>query len=179
VGPAEYAAEVDRVIDFLRTGGRSLVDSITRSRDRLSQDMLFEEAARQHKRLEKVLEVLKLRDEMVCEVDRLHGVAVTRSVAPESVELWFVREGNWQEPQRFSFEVHEGRPLSLDKQLRETFVAVVPRKLTVRDRQEYLALLSRWYYSSWCDGEWLPIENWDDPPFRKLVKAISRVAAHS
>ena len=176
VGPAEYAAEVDRVIDFLRTGGRSLVDSITRSRDHLSQDMLFEEAARQHKRLEKVLEVLRLRDEMVCEVDRLHGVAVTRSVAPESVELWFLREGHWQEPQRFSFEVREGRPLSLDKQLRETFATVAPRKLTLRDRQEYLAVLSRWYYSSWCDGEWLPIETWDDPPYRKLVNAISRVA---
>jgi excinuclease UvrABC nuclease subunit len=176
VGPAEYAAEVDRVVDFLRTGGHSLVDAITHSRDRLSEDMMFEEAARQHKRLEKVMEVLKLRDEMACEVDRLHGVAITRSAAEQSVELWFVREGNWQEPQRFSFEVHEGKPLSLDKKLREAFAAVVPRKLTVLERQEYLALLSRWYYSSWRDGEWLPAEDWDDPPYRKLVNAISRVA---
>ena len=176
VGPAEYAAEVERVVDFLRTGGHSLIDAISHSRDRLSEDMMFEEAARQHKRLEKVLEVLKLRDEMACEVDRLHGIAVTRSVAPESVELWFVREGNWHEPKRFSFEVHEGKPLSLDKKLREAFAAVIPRKLTVRERQEYLALLSRWFYSSWCDGEWLPIENWTDPPYRKLVNAISRVA---
>jgi excinuclease UvrABC nuclease subunit len=176
VGPAEYAAEVDRVVDFLRTGGHSLVDAITHSRDRLSENMMFEEAARQHKRLEKVLEVLKLRDQMACEVDRLHGVAVTRSVAPESVELWFVREGNWQEPQQFSFEVREGKPLSLDKKLREALAGVVPRKLTVRERQEYLALLSRWYYSTWCDGEWLCIENWCDPPYRKLVNAISRVA---
>jgi excinuclease UvrABC nuclease subunit len=176
VGPAEYAAEVDRVVEFLRTGGHSLVDAITHSRDRLSEDMLFEEAARQHKRLEKVQEVLKLRDEMACEVDRLHGVAVTRSTGAESVELWFVREGNWQEPGRFSFEVHEGKPLSLDKKLRETFAAVAPRKLTVRERQEYLALLSRWYYSTWCDGEWLPIEDWADPPYRKLVNSISRVA---
>ena len=176
VGPAEYGAEVERVVDFLRTGGHSLVDAITHSRDRLSEDMRFEEAARQHKRLEKILEVLKLRDEMASEVDRLNGVAVTRSIAPESVELWFVREGNWQEPARFSFEVVEGKPLSLDKKLREAFAAVEPRKLTVRERQEYLALLSRWYYSSWCDGEWLAFESWADPPYRKLVNAISRVA---
>jgi len=176
VGRAEYAAEVNRVVEFLRTGGHSLVDSITRSRDRLSEEMMFEEAARQHKRLEKVLEVLKLRDEMACEVDCLHGVAITRSVTAESVELWFVREGNWQEPQRFSFEVHEGKPLSLDKKLREACAAVESRKLTVRERQEYLALLSRWYYSTWCDGEWLAIEDWDDPPYRKLVNAVSRVA---
>jgi excinuclease UvrABC nuclease subunit len=179
VGSAEYAAEVDRVVDFLRTGGHSLVDAITHSRDRLSEDMMFEEAARQHKRLEKVLEVLKLRDELASEVDRLDGVAVTRSVAEQAVELWFVREGNWQGPQRFSFEVREGKPLSLDKKLRETFAAAVPCKLTVRERQEHLALLSRWYYSTWCDGEWLPIESWADPPYRKLVNAISRVAARS
>ena len=176
VGAAEYLAEVDRVVDFLRTGGHSLVDAITHSRDRLSEDMQFEEAARQHKRLEKVLEVLKLRDELATEVDRLHGVAITRSTAAESVELWFVRDGSWQQPQRFSFEVHEGKPLSLDKKLRESFATVSPQKLTVRERQEYLALLARWYYSSWCDGEWLPVESWSDPPYRKLVNAISRVA---
>jgi excinuclease UvrABC nuclease subunit len=179
VGPAEYAAEVERVVEFLRTGGHSLMDAITHSRDRLSEDMLFEEAARQHKRLEKVQEVLKLRDELAGEVDRLHGVAVTRSVAAESVELWFVREGSWHEPQRFSFEVHEGKPLSLDKMLRETFATVTPRKLTVREREEYLAILARWYYSTWRDGEWLPIESWENVPYRKLVNAISRVATRA
>ena len=46
----------------------------------------------------------------------------------------------------------------------------------MRERQEYLALLARWYYSSWRDGEWLPIESFDNLPYRKLVHAISRVA---
>jgi excinuclease UvrABC nuclease subunit len=176
VGPAEYAHEVDRVVDFLRTGGHSLVDSITRSRDRLSEEMMFEEAARQHKRLEKVLDVLKLRDELACDVDRLHGVAVTRSVERESVELWFVREGHWQPPRRLSFEVEEGKPVSLDRKLREIFAAVESRKLPVGEREEYLALLARWYYSSWRDGEWLPFESYSDIPYRKLVNAVSRVA---
>lgn len=176
VGPAEYAHEVERVVEFLRTGGHSLVDAITHSRDRLSEEMMFEEAARQHKRLEKVLEVLKLRDELACDVDRLNGVAITRSVAGEAVELWFVREGNWHEPRRFTFEVQEGKPVSLDRKLRETLAEVAPLRLTVRERQEYLALLSRWYYSTWRDGEWLRIESWDDAPYRKLVNAVSRVA---
>ncbi len=179
VGPAEYAHEVDRAVEFLRTGGHSLVDSITRSRDRLSEEMMFEEAARQHKRLEKVQEVLKLRDELVCDVDRLHGVAVTCSVAQEAVELWFVRDGHWQPPRRLGFEVEEGKPISLDRKLRETLAAVEQRKLPVREREEYLALLARWYYSTWCDGEWLPIESFDNIPYRKLVNAISRVARPS
>ncbi len=177
VGPSEYGHEVERVLEFLRSGGRSLADAIERSRDRLSEEMMFEEAARQHKRLEKVLEVLKLRDELAHDVERLNGVAITRSVAPEAVEMWFVREGNWQPPRRFSFEVREGKTVSLDRQLRETFAAAGgAAKLTVRERQEYLALVARWFYSSWRDGEWLEFESSGEIPYRKLVNAISRVA---
>jgi excinuclease ABC subunit C len=176
VGPAEYGHEVGRVVEFLRTGGRSLLDSVAHSRDRLSEDMMFEEAARQHKRYEKIQEVLRLRDELAREVDRLHGVAITRSLWPSAVEMWFLRGGNWQEPRRFGFEVQEGKTVSLDRKLRETFAAMAPRKLTVRERQEYLALVARWHYSSWREGEWIPFESFEDIPYRKLVNAISRVA---
>lgn len=176
VGPAEYAHEVERVADFLRTSGHSLADSIEHARDRHSEEMNFEEAARLHKRLEKVQEVLKLRDDLACDVDRLNGVAITRSLAPGAVELWFVREGSWEGPQHFSFEVQEGKPLPMDHQLRQVVAAVTPRRLTVRERQEYLAVLARWYYSSWRDGEWLSFETYNEIPYRKLVHAISRVA---
>ncbi len=176
VGPTEYAGEVSRVVEFLRTDGRSLLTAIEHSRDRLSEEMRFEDAARQHKRYEKVQDVLKLRDELVRDVDRLNGVAVTRSRERNAVEMWFVRDGNWQQPQRFDFEIHEGKPVSLDRKLRETFAAVAPRKLSVRERQEYLALLARWYYSSWRDGEWLPFDSFQEIPYRKLVNAVSRVA---
>jgi excinuclease ABC subunit C len=176
VGAAEYGHEVARVVDFLRTDGRSLLEAIGHSRDRLSEDMMFEEAARQHKRYERVQDVLKLRDDLVRDADRLNGVAITRSLAPASVEMWFLRDGHWQEPQRFGFEVQEGKTVSLDRKLRETFAAVTPRKLTVRERQEYLALLSRWYYSTWREGEWIGFDSYDDIPYRKLVHAVSRVA---
>ena len=56
VGPEEYAQETGRAAEFLRTGGRSLLDAISHSRDRMSEEMNFEEAARQHKRFEKVQE---------------------------------------------------------------------------------------------------------------------------
>ena len=176
VGPAEYAHEVARVTEFLRTDGHSLADSIARARDRFSDEMNFEEAGRQQKRFEKVQEVLKLRDELVRDVERFHGVAITRSVAAGAVEFWPVRDGYWQTPLPFSFEVQEGKPISLDHQLREAFARAAPRKLTLRDQQEYLAILARWYYSSWRDGEWLHFESYDEIPYRKLVHAISRVA---
>ncbi|MGD0772089.1 MAG: hypothetical protein ABSC05_04630 [Candidatus Solibacter sp.] len=176
VGPAEYATEIARVAEFLRTDGRSLLESIEHSRDRLSQEMLFEEAARQHKRFEKVQDVLRLRDELARDVDRLNGVAITPSLAHDAVEMWFVRDGAWCVPQRFGFEVHEGKPVSLDHQLRETFASVAPGKLTVRERQEYLALVARWYYSTWREGEWLSFASYAGIPYRKLVNAVSRVA---
>ena len=176
VGVAEYGHEAARVVEFLRTDGRSLLEAIGHSRDRLSEEMMFEDAARQHKRYEKVQDVLRLRDELARDVDRLNGVAITRSLAPDAVEMWFVRDGWWQRPERFGFEVQEGKPVSLDRKLREVFAGVAPVKLTMRERQEYLALLGRWYYSSWRDGEWLSFESFTDIPYRKLVNAVSRVA---
>jgi len=175
VGPPEYAHEIERVVEFLRTDGHSLLDSIGRSRDRLSEEMQFEDAARQHKRYEKVQEVLKLRDEMARDIERLHGVAITPSVASDAVELWMVRTGHVQPPVRFSFEVQEGKPLSLDRKLRETFVAIEPRTLSAKQRQEYLALLARWNYSTWRDGEYVAFESFEDVPYRKLVNAVARV----
>jgi hypothetical protein len=72
--------------------------------------------------------------------------------------------------------VHEGKPVSLDHQLRDTFAAVAPRKLTVRERREYLALVARWFYSTWREGEWLSFDSYREIPYRKLVNAVSRVA---
>jgi len=180
VGREEYQYEVDRVQLFLRTSGRSLLESVVKARDRFSDEMLFEEAARQHKRLEKIQEVLKLRDELAREVDHLHGVAITASLEPNAVQLWFVRGGEWLGVRQFSFEIAEGKPVSLDRKLREVIGALEPdgetESRTIRERQEYLAILARWYYSSWREGEWVFFDRFDEIPYRKLVHAISRVA---
>jgi hypothetical protein len=126
-----------------------------------------------------VQEVLKLRDDLAREIGGFDGVAITPSAVPDAVELWIVREGYWQTPRRLSFEIQEGKPVSLDSKLRDVFAALPARQLAMRERQEYLALLARWYYSSWRDGEWLPIEDFETLPYRKLVHAISRVAQPS
>jgi excinuclease UvrABC nuclease subunit len=176
VNAEEYRHEVDRVIDFLRTDGHSLVDSATAGRDRASTDLDFEQAARQHKRIEKIDAVLALRDELARDIDRLYGVAITASVDPQAVELWFVLKGCWQPQRRVTFEVVEGKPVSLDQKLREAVGALTPADQPMRQRQEYLAMLARWYYSSWRDGEWFAFDSLENLPYRKLVHAISRVA---
>ncbi len=177
VGVAEYASEVARVSDFLSDGGKHLLASAQSARDHLSAELNFEEAARQHKRMERIEQVLKLRDELVSDVDRLYGVAVTASTERDSVNLWFVIQGVWAPPVRFSVAMTGDQPVSLDHRLRELVSSLAAPLATSSEQQEHLAILARWYYSSWRDGEWLAYPSAEKLSFRKLTGAVSRVAS--
>ncbi len=176
VSREEYWSEVERVLAFLRTQGRSLADVLIAARDRLSEELNFEEAARQHRRLEKVQQVLRLRDELACDIQRLCGVAVTPSIAPGAIELWFLIGGCWQPPRRWLLQPAD-RTASMDARLRDIVAGLEPGKPSLTVLQEHLALLTRWYYSSRRDGEWIGFESLDQTPYRRVVRAISRVAA--
>jgi excinuclease UvrABC nuclease subunit len=176
VSREEYAGEVERAVEFLRTEGASLLENVLSSRDRLSAGMEFEQAARQHKRAEKIEEMMRNRDVLARHVDGLHAIAVVPSWRPGAVEMAFVREGYWYGLYELTFELGEGKSVPLDRRLREMIEAQVWTPSTRRERQERLALLARWYYSGWCDGELLLFEHWDRVPFRKVVNAISRAA---
>lgn len=177
VGESEYAHEVARVTQFLATGGRSLAGPVEAARDRLSQEMNFEEAARQHKRLEKIEGAMRLKDELAEDIDHLNGVAVTASADPSAVELWFVHQGCWQAARRFPVaDSAVGNNVSLDRRLREIVAAMEWETAPARARQESLALLARWYYSSWREGEWLAFHAPEKLPFRRLVRLVSKVA---
>lgn len=172
---AEYQTEVDRASEFLATSGLALLQSAIRIRDGFSDEMDFEAAARQHKQVEKIEEVRRLREEMALPVDRLHAIAVTPSAEPESVELSVFRGGHWQGSRRLSFQLVEGKPVSLDRTVREVYSEFGANELAPLERQEYLAIAARWFYSSWRDGELLFFDNPAEPPYRRLVHAISRV----
>lgn len=171
VSPEEYRGEVNRVAEFLAHNGKLMTQTIIASRDRLSEEMNFEEAARQHKRLERVQQLLALREDLACDIERLFGVAITPSTTPDSVKLWFVCRGCWQEALDFPLTSH----VSLDRRLRELIAGIAPDVRSRQERQEHLALLARWNYSSWRDGEWIQFESPEQAPYRKIVRAISRV----
>jgi excinuclease UvrABC nuclease subunit len=174
---AEYQAEVGRVLDFLGSGGQSLVREIEQARDQASARLEFEEAARQHKRQEKVREALKLKDDLARDLDALFAVIVQNSLQTEAVDLWFVNQGFLQPKITFGFGVEDGRSVSLDRRLRESLAGVGFSRGTTQERADHLALLRRWYYSSWREGEIVLVDRLDRIPYRKLVNAISRVAA--
>jgi excinuclease ABC subunit C len=171
VSREEYLSEVGRVEEFLRGDGAALLNITAAARDRLSQEMNFEEAARQHKRLERIEEVLGARDDLVGDIDRLYGIAVAPSLSADSVLLWLFCQGSWQEPLQFSLTSH----VSLDARLKEMVASLQPIAAPLGEKQEHLALLARWHYSSWSDGEWIGFHGLDQVPYRKLVRAISRV----
>jgi len=173
VSPEEYQSEVARVEEFLSGDGAALLNVASAARERLSEEMNFEEAARQHKRIERIQEVLALRDNLVRDIDHLYGVAVARSRMAESVLVWFFCRGSWQAPRMFSIDSH----VSLDARLRELVATIDPVDVPLAEKQEHLALLARWHYSTWSDGEWIGFRALDDVPYRKLGRAIARARA--
>lgn len=175
VSVEQYASEVGRVGQFLATDGKSLADAVATARERMSEAMNFEEAARQHTRLQKIQKVIGLRDELARDLDRAHGVAVTKGQAG-AVLLWFLRRGWWHGPQVFELPVPGMEVLPMDRRLRELIASLPESDGRAVERQEHLALLARWQYSTWRQGEWIGFDKWTDVPYRKLVNAISRVA---
>jgi hypothetical protein len=176
VSREEYLSEVARVEEFLTGNGAALISVASAARDRLSAEMNFEEAARQHKRLERIEAVLALRGDLVSDMDRLYGVAIAPCLEPDSVLLWFVCQGAWQAPVRFPLTApHFTSVVSLDQRLRELVASIVPVMPPLAEKQEHVALLARWHYSSWSDGEWIGFRALDQAPYKKLVRAISRV----
>lgn len=178
VSPDEYRTEADRVGEYLRSGGRSLLAPALAERERLSEAMDFEGAARAHERVQKIEESLVWRDEMARSVDDLHAIAIVPGYGARAVELGWLRGGYWHGFRSLDFQTGEdGRPVSLDSRLREIAAGIpAARECPPTVRTEELAVLSRWFYASWRDGEMIVIDDWDKMPWRKIVNAVSRVA---
>jgi excinuclease ABC subunit C len=183
VSVEEYRSEVTRVRSFLLDDGRHLLASTEANRDLCSAELLFEEAARQHKRWEQIQGALKQRDDLATNVDVLNGVAITRSAAGETqvepqVTLWVLEAGTWHARVAFPLSAHAAEPVSLDRRLKDVLTALpAVSKTRIRDKQDHIALLTRWYHSSWRDGEWVPYESREKLSFRKLTGAVARVYA--
>jgi excinuclease ABC subunit C len=177
VGIAEYRAEANRLAAFLKTGGKSLAGPAESERELLSNEMDFEGAAMMHQRCQRIGEVLGFRDEMTAEVDHLNAIAVTPSTEPHAVELGWLRGGYWKGFSRIEFSISEGKPFSMDARLRELASAIGHEpSASPRERTEQLAVMARWRYSSWCDGELLMVDDWGKIPYRRLVNAVARIA---
>ena len=176
VGIEEYRGEADRVTEFLKSNGKSLLAPAENARERLSAEMDFEGAALMHQRVQRISEVLGLRDELARELNGLNAITITRAVEENAVQLGWLRGGSWHGFSRMDFLRADGTAVSLDSRLRELATQVTEGGTAGLERMEELAILSRWFYSSWCDGELILVDDWAKIPYRKLVNAVSRIA---
>lgn len=169
-----YLEESARVRDFLNTRGASLLRVLETERETAAADLEFERAQEIHKRLEKVKLALDL-PELVTDLERLHGIVIQTSHAEQAVELFPVFRG-YLLPQitlPLAMDPETGKPISLDTRLREALagIAFEPHGR----RGEHLALLARWFYRGTRKGEFVAMESFERPAYRRLVNAIGRV----
>lgn len=177
VSAEEYRGESRRLAQFLETGGTSLIEPLMAARDRLSADMDFEHAARQHERIQRVEQALKLGEGLAGDAAKLSGIAVYPSPRPGWIDLHLMFDGIFLEPVAFSVSASASDAAgSMDSRLRELFQSTPRPKPVLKTRTEHLALLARWYYSSYRDADWLAFEH-GQPPYRRIVRAISKAAA--
>jgi len=172
----EYASEVARVGEFLSTNGRSTLAVLSAARDRACDETEFEQAAGIHKRIEKVKAATAARDQVITEIDLFNGVALTRAAQAGHFQLWPMLQGYWQEPVLLDFRPGEPRTKSLDQELRERLESALSIQNVKRKRTEDLAIFSRWYFSSWRDGEWFPFTTLAHLNYRRLVREISKMS---
>ena len=175
VSVEDYRRESGRLLEALGSRGASLRAELARLRDQASEELEFEEAARWHRRTEQLDGVLAGLDETARDVDNLHGVIVQRAVSADAATLFPLFQGQVLRPLRLDLSGHPAQ-ISLDRQVREAFdeAELVPAA-DVAERQDSLALLRRWLYGSWRQGELVVFEGFHKIPYRKVVNAISRV----
>ena len=176
----EYDVEVQRLVQFLETGGSSLRTSIEVEREKASEQLDFERAAALHKKVEKLDEVLRGKQEIARRVEDLDAVILQRTAEEKTIGVYAVHGGRLAELFLLRFAEIAGQPRSAEQMFREHLdqqsgAQGTPRSSFPGDLAEHLWLIARWYYSNPREGEIFFRER--DWPYRRILRACSRLLA--
>ncbi len=176
---SEYQEEVGRVVSFLDAEGRPLLRDLEAERARASEELEFERAARLHRRLEKVQDVLRQKPGIARNLRQLHGVLVARGADPGRVVFFRISGGEVRGPVDFSFAENDPSPLPLDQRLHAALDPLATPAQAPPDRPpwEHLSLLARWYFSSFRQGELLLLPPSQEIPHARLIRLCRKVLA--
>jgi len=177
----EYEAEVNRLVEFLETGGGSLRATYEQDRESASEELDFERAAAVHKKLEKLNDALRAGPEVARRVQDLDAVILQRMAEEQTIGIFGVRGGRLAAPFALRFG-DTSQPRSAEEAVREYLEAMASaRATTATPRQsavelgEHLRLLARWFYSHPREGEIFFREK--DWPYRRILRGCSRLLA--
>ena len=213
---AEYQRELSRAVRFLDTRGSSLVRELEVERERASDSLDFEQAARLHQRLEKLNDTLRRRRDLAKNVFDLHAVILERGAEPKSVVLFRLWAGELFGPATLFLDEKVASPAPLDQQLQTLLDSLRPRveprelaseasgtamqtelaaptlpesaELAAGTGQEvlspasrplppweHLAILTRWYYSSFREGEVVLLNRAEEIPHARLIRSCRKL----
>ena len=177
----EYQHELARSVAYLDTEGTSLVHELESERARAADSLDFEQAGRLHQRLEKLNELRRRRPDLARNVTDLHAIMVQRGADPKTVVFFVIFRGEIQGPASLSLDEKVASPEPLDRQIQQTLSSLPPADLVSSARShplppwEHLALLSRWYYKSFREGEFLLLKRPDDIPHARLIRLCRKL----
>jgi len=144
-------------------------------RDRLSSDLDFEGAARQHEKVTKVKGIASSCSEIYRGLDQIDAVIVQPASQPESVALFRFSHGELAGPEYFSMEARDDAP-PVEARLRETLPKLVlSGARSLQQFTEELAILKRWYYRTHKTGEIFFANHQGELPVRRISNAVQRV----
>jgi excinuclease UvrABC nuclease subunit len=177
---AEYQAEVRRVVEFLDSQGKSLLGSLEAERAQASESLQFEQASKVHQRIEKLNEVLRQRSDLARNLRDLHAVMILPGAEADAVAFFRVIGGEIRGPASLSLDENEPNPTPLDRQIQNLMAALggdLSRVAPAMPPWEHLSLLSRWYYSSFRQGELVMLNPDQAIPHSRLIRICRKVLA--
>jgi excinuclease ABC subunit C len=122
----EYSAEVQRLVQFLDTGGDSLRVALEKEREAASEDLDFERASVLHKRVEKLDEALRGGPELARRVTDINAVILQRGAEEQTIGVYAVRGGYIAEPLVMRFAEIASAPKSAEQMFREYLETPAP-----------------------------------------------------
>jgi excinuclease ABC subunit C len=173
----EYSAEVNRVQAYFDSGGESLSREFSAQRDAASANLVFEDAAAIHVRLEKLKPVLSQFPEIVRRLDRLSAVMIQPCHLADSVTFFRIESGAMSGPVVFSIQpADHTKSQSMESRVLAVLDSFPSAKTgTALETMEHLALLKRWYYRGRRVGEIFLADDNAVFPMRRIVRGIGRV----
>ncbi len=178
---AEYQGEVQRVVEFLDSQGKSLQRTLELERALASESLEFEQASKIHQRIEKLNELLRQRTDLVRNLRDLHAVMLLPGAEEKSVVFFRIIGGEIRGPSALSLDENVPNPTPLDRQLHD-LMELLDRKTDHPGSPpvppwEHLSLLTRWYYSSFRQGELVMLNPDQSIPHSRLIRVCRKLLA--
>ncbi|HEV2350422.1 MAG TPA: UvrB/UvrC motif-containing protein [Terriglobia bacterium] len=177
----QYQGEVGRVVAFLDAGGQSLVRALEGERAQAAESLEFEQAAKVHRRIEKVHEVLRQKPGLACNLRQFHALVVEQGAEGNSVVFFRVCAGELRGPATLCLDENVSSPVSLDEQLHNLLDSLAAEPGLAHKPAappwEHLSLLARWYYSSFRRGELVMLPADQQIPHARLIRICRKLLA--